>query len=161
MQNTPTYKVEVEFAWSYPSKPIQVINKSGLLQTTETEDRLIAEKYINSFINNYKHGICEVHDLRILSISRIYTFDDWIEKYNPVKNEFEDTTTLQGFVFDYTEEDQWNYIKKQKAEYVWTQVCTGDDDYIIPGLHWVNRENYLITNIPVKDEDKNQEFLVI
>ena len=64
-------------------------------------------------------------------------------------------------MFDYTEEDQWEYIKNQNVENIWTLVCTGDDDYIIPGLHWVNRESYLISNVPVKDEDKNQEFLVI
>ena len=161
MKNTATYKVKVEFAWKYPGKPLQTVHKSGLVQTDKTEDKLIAEKFINSFINNYKHGICEVHDLKILSVKRKYTFDDWVEKYKPVKNEFEDTSTLDGYVFDYTEEDQWEYIKNQNVENIWTLVCTGDDDYIIPGLHWVNRESYLISNIPVKDEDKNQEFLVI
>ena len=94
MKNTATYKVKVEFAWKYPGKPLQTVHKSGLVQTDKTEDKLIAEKFINSFINNYKHGICEVHDLKILSVKRKYTFDDWVEKYKPVKNEFEDTLYL-------------------------------------------------------------------
>ena len=64
MKNTATYKVKVEFAWKYPGKPLQTVHKSGLVQTDKTEDKLIAEKFINSFINNYKHGICEVHDLK-------------------------------------------------------------------------------------------------
>ena len=37
------------------------------------------------------------------------------------------------------------------------------DDFfvIIPGCHWVNRESYFITEIPVQKEDLQTEFLVI
>ena len=94
MENTiiaPTYEITVGFKWKYPGKPIQTIEKTGLVQTNKTEEKLIAEVFINSFISNYEVGIYEVTDLNIVSIERVYTFDEWVEKYNPIKNEFEDS----------------------------------------------------------------------
>ena len=95
MENTiiaPTYEVTVEFKWKYPGKPIMNKKKTGLVQTNKTDDKLIAEVFINSFITNYEVGICEVTDMNIVSIEQVYTFDEWVEKYNPIKNEFEDSS---------------------------------------------------------------------
>ena len=163
MENTiiaPTYEVTVRFNWKYPGKPIMNKKKTGLIQTNKTEDKLIAEVFINSFISNYEVGICEVTDLNIVSIEQVYTFDEWVEKYDPIQNEYEDSS-FGGFTYDYTEEDQWEFVKKQKPENIWTLVNYDETFMVISGCHWVNRESYLVTEKPVEKEDLSKEFLVI
>jgi hypothetical protein len=41
------------------------------------------------------------------------TYDEWVDKYKPIKNKFEKTTPFEGCAFDYSEEDQWVFLKKQ------------------------------------------------
>ena len=163
MENTtivPTYKIEVQFKWKYPGQQIKNVVKSGYIETSKTEDKLIAEEYINSFIGNYEVGICEVTEMNILSLKRVYTYDEWVEKYKPIKNEFEDSS-FEGCSFDYSEDDQWEFVKKQNPENIWTMVDSDDCFVIISGCHWVNRESYFITELPVEKEDLSTEFLVI
>ena len=163
MENTiiiPTYEIEVKFSWNYPGQPIKKVVKKGYIETTNTEDRLIAEEYINSFIGNYQVGICEVSEMDILSLKRVYTYDEWVEKYKPIKNQFEETS-FEGCSFDYSEDDQWEFVKKQNPSNIWTMVDSDDFFVIIPGCHWVNRECYFITENPVQKEDLQTEFLVI
>ena len=163
MENTtfvPIYEIEVKFSWNYPGQPIKKVVKKGYIESTNTEDRLIAEEYINSFIGNYQVGICEVTEMDILSLKRVYTYDEWVEKYKPVKNQFEETS-FEGCTFDYSEDDQWEFVKKQNPSNIWTMVDSDDFFVIIPGCHWVNRESYFITEIPVQKEDLQTEFLVI
>jgi hypothetical protein len=164
MENTiiaPTYEVNINFSWKYPGKPIINIEKKGYVQTTNTEDKLIAEEYINTFLGNYEIGICEVIDMNILSLKRIDTFDEWVEKYKPIKNEFEEFGSYEGCVFDYSEDDQWEFVKKQNPANVWTLVWAEDAHVIIPGFHWVNRDSYFVTEKPVQKEDLSREYLVI
>jgi len=163
MENTiiiPTYQIEVKFSWNYPGQEIKKVVKKGYIETSNTEDRLIAEEYINSFIGNYQVGICEVTEMDILSLKRVYTFDEWVEKYKPIKNRFEETS-FEGCSFDYSEDDQWEFVKKQNPSNIWTMIDSDDFFVIIPGCHWVNRESYFITEIPVQKEDLQTEFLVI
>ena len=163
MENTiiiPTYEIKVKFSWKYPGKPIRTVEKCGFFQTTKTEDKLIAEEYINTFIGVYEVGVCEVTDVQIVSLKQVKTFDEWVEKYKPIKNEFE-YSSFQGCSFDYSEDDQWEFVKKQNPENVWTMVWAEDTYAIIPGFHWVNRESYFVTELPVQKEDLQTEFLVI
>jgi hypothetical protein len=164
MENTiiaPTYEVNVNFSWKYPGKPIINVEKQGYVQTTQTEDKLIAEEFINTFLGNYEIGICEVTNMSILSIKKISTFDEWVERYKPIKNEFEEYGSFSGCTFDYTEDDQWEFVKKQNPENVWTMVWAEDTHVIIPGFHWVNRDSYFVTELPVQKEDLSTEFIVI
>ena len=164
MENTiiaPTYEVNVKFSWKYPGKPIINVEKQGYVQTTNTEDRLIAEEFVNTFIGNYEVGICEVTEMNILSLKRVKTYDEWVEKYNPVKNEFEETGSFDGCTFDYTEEDQWEFLKKHNPKNVWTMVSEGDDSFIISGFHWVNRDFYFVTKKEVEIENLSSEYMVI
>ena len=164
MENTiiaPTYEVNVEFSWKYPGKPIINVEKQGYIQTTNTEEKLIAEEFINTFIGNYEVGICEVTEMNILSFKRVKTYDEWVEKYNPVKNDFEETGSFEGCTFDYTEEDQLNFLKEQNPANIWTMVYAEDSYVIIPGFHWVNRDSYFVTEKPVEKEDFSSEFIVI
>ena len=163
MENTiiaPTYEVKINFSWKYPGKQIINVEKQGYVQTSKTDDKLIAEEYIYSFIGNYEVGICEVTEMNILSLKRVFTFDEWVEKYKPVKNQFEETS-FEGCSFDYSEDDQWEFVKKQNPANIWTMVDADDCYVIIPGCHWVNRDSYFVTEKPVQKEDLSTEFLVI
>ena len=122
--------------------------------------RAIYTSLTNSFIGNYEVGICEVTEMDIVSLKRVHTFDEWVEKYKPIKNQFEETS-FEGCVFDYSEDDQWEFVKKQNPANIWTMVDSDDCFVIIPGCHWVNRESYFITEKPVEKEDLSTEFLVI
>ena len=164
MENTtikPTYEIEVKFSWKYPGQAWKNVVKKSYIQTTNTEDKLIAEEYINSFIGNYEVGICEVTDMNILSLNRIKTYDEWVEKYKPIKNEFEEYGSFEGCAFDYSEDDQWEFVKNQNPAHVWTMVWAEETQVIIPGFHWVNRDSYFVTEIPVEKEDLSSEYLVI
>ena len=164
MENTtiiPTFAVEVQFNWNYPGKPIQNIVKEGYIQSERTDSELIAKEFIDTFIDVYQVGICEVSDIEILSVKRVYTFDEWVEKYKPIKNEFEEYGSFDGCVFDYSEDDQWEFVKKHNPENIWTLVNYDETFMVISGCHWVNRESYLVTEKPVEKEDLSKEFLVI
>ena len=158
---TPTYEIEVKFSWKYPGQPWKNVVKKSYIQTNKTEDKLIAEEYINSFIGNYEVGICEVADMNILSLNRIKTYDEWAEKYKPIQNEFEEYGSFEGCVFDYSEDDQWEFVKSQNPANVWTLVWADETQVIIPGFHWVNRDSYFVTELPVEKEDLSSEYLVI
>jgi hypothetical protein len=164
MENTiiiPTYEIEVQFSWKYPGKPWTNVVKKDYIQTTKTEDKLIAEEFINTFIGNYEVGICEVTNMNILSLERVCTYDEWVEKYQPIKNEFEEHGSFEGCVFDYSEDDQWEFVKNQNPAHVWTMVWAEDTQVIIPGFHWVNRDSYFVTEKPVQEENLSTEFIVI
>jgi hypothetical protein len=165
-----TYDVTVKFSWKYPGKPFISIEKNGYVETTNTEDKLIAEEFINTFIGNYEAGICEVTDMNILSIKRVYTFDDWIQKYNPVKNEICEGESFQGFAFDYCNDcgdsnciacKEWDFVKSHDPKCVWTLVTEGDDFTLISGFHWVNRHCYFVANKSVEEEDLSKEYVLI
>jgi hypothetical protein len=164
MENTtiiPTFQVQVQFNWNYPGKPIQSIVKEGFIQSDKTDEKLIADKFINTFIDVYQVGICEISDIEILSVKRVYTFDEWVEKYKPIQNEFEEYGSFEGCVFDYSEDDQWEFVKNQNPDNVWTMVWADETQIIIPGFHWVNRDSYFVTELPVEKEDLSSEYLVI
>ena len=96
-------------------------------------------------------------------MEKTLTFDDWIEKFNPIKNQFLDyeSDSFDGYAFDYTKEEELNFIKSQNPNNIWTLVWAEDCYAVIPGVRWVNRESYLITEKPFTDEELTKEYLVI
>jgi len=143
-----------------PASLSQLFKRMVTCKHQKPRTNSIAEEFINTFLGNYEIGICEVTDMNILSVRKIFTYDEWVEKYKPVKNEFE-YTSFEGCSFDYSEDDQWEFVKNQNPQNVWTMVWAEDTYAIIPGFHWVNRESYFVTEIPVQKEDLQTEFLVI
>jgi hypothetical protein len=164
MKNTailPTYYVEVEFSWKYPSKPLQTIVKSGFINSKSTDDKDIAQSFIDTFIKSYEVGVCIVDDIVVKSVKRIMTYDEWEQKYKPIKNKFEKSTPFGGCAFDYSEDDQWEFLKKQNPKNVWTMVSEGDESVIFSGFHWVNRDFYFVTKNEVEIEDLSTPYMVI
>jgi len=53
-------------------------------------------------------------------------------------------------------------IADENPERVWTEVDTDDgmDTVVVPGYHLVNREGYMITEVPLTDEDDERGLWV-
>jgi len=149
-----TFKVVVSFDWFYPSEPMKKIEKTFYLSTDSKDD---IEQYISkNILPLYTVGICKVENMKFES-ERIYTFDEWVEKYDPIQNHIEESS-YEGFAFE-TYGEELDFIREQKPENIWTLVTNGTDiSYIVPGMRWVDREFYFVTNNPVNEEDKNREF---
>lgn len=164
MRNTtivPTYFVEVKFSWRYPSKPVQTITKSGYINSKSDDEEKIAQTFIDTFIKNYEVGVCIVNDIQVTNVKRIYTYDEWVKKYKPIKNKIEETNTFGGCAFDYSDDEQWEFVKSQNPKNVWTLVTEGDESMIIPGFHWINRDFYFVTKKEVEIKDLKTGYMVI
>jgi hypothetical protein len=164
MRNTtivPTYFVEVKFSWRYPSKPVQTVTKSGFINSKTDDEEKIAQTFIDTFIKNYEVGVCIVNDIQVTKVKRIHTYDEWVKKYKPIKNKFEDTNTFEGCAFDYSEDKQWEFVKNQDPKNVWTLVTEGDESMIISGFHWINRDFYFVTKKEVEIKDLKTGYMVI
>lgn len=47
---------------------------------------------------------------------------------------------------------------KQGIKHIWTIIQDGNNLYITPGMHLVNRINYLVTKIPWEDINKTYKY---
>lgn len=81
-------------------------------------------------------------------MSEFYTYDDWVEKFQPIKNHLVKYDQLQ---FETYGEEQ-EYVFAQPDQNVWTEVDGDDGTYIIAGKHFVNRIQYYVTTNPYTDE---------
>jgi hypothetical protein len=93
-------------------------------------------------------------------MEKTLTFDDWIEKYNPIKNHIVDHGSFDGLIFE-TYGDEVAFVQSQNPNNIWTMVWAEDCYAVIPGFRWVNREHYLITEKPYAEENLHEEYLVI
>ena len=95
-------------------------------------------------------------------MEKTLTFDDWIEKYKPIKNHLSEyTSSFDGYCFDYTEKEEMEFVTNHDPNNIWTMVWAEDCYAVIPGFRWVNRESYLVSEIPFSEEDLTKEYLVI
>jgi hypothetical protein len=81
--------------------------------------------------------------------NKIITFDDWLDQYKPIQNHINPNEEER---FETYGEDL-EFIRTQPVDRVWTLVCSGNDGYIIPGLHIVNRLNYYVTEVPHNNDN--------
>ena len=80
-------------------------------------------------------------------------FEKFLEKYKPIEK------SDSNYLWETYSED-WDYVKEKNAEgnFVWTLVDEEDDLLLIPGIHIVNRLNYVICEVPYK-EDCNENYM--
>ena len=161
MENTiiPTYKISVTFIWHYADNSKRKIQKGGYISESGTQDEVV-QKFIDTFIHNYNIGICKAKDMKVHRFDRIFTIDEWVEKYNPVKNHIDERTSFDGCAFE-TYDEELEFVQSQNPHNIWTMVNAGDESYIIPGFRWVDRDLYFITEKPFTDENLYEEYLVI
>jgi hypothetical protein len=75
-------------------------------------------------------------------------YDDWFEKYKPIKNTITKNSSYGGTMFE-TFGDDLDFIKSQLNNQIWTLLSVEDEEFwIIPGFHWVNRMGCFVTEIP-------------
>ena len=74
-------------------------------------------------------------------------FDKFLEKYKPIER------SDSNYLWETYDED-WDHVKEKNAEgnFVWTVIDgEGSELWIIPGVHLVNRLNYIICEIPFEE----------
>jgi hypothetical protein len=161
MENTitPTYKVSVTFNWHYADNSVRKIQKGGYITKSGTQDEVV-QKFLDTFMHSYIVGICKVEDVKVHRFDRILTVDEWMDKYNPIKNHIDEGTSFGGTSFE-TYDEELEFVQSQNPYNIWTLVCAEDEYYVVPGFRWVNRENYFVTEKPFTDENLHEEYLVI
>jgi hypothetical protein len=156
---TSTYKVSVTFNWHYADKSVRKIQKSDYITHSGTQDEIV-EKFLDTFIHSYTIGICKVEDVKVHLFKRILTIDEWVEKYNPIKNHINEYASFEGTSFE-TYDEELDFVQSQNPYNIWTLVCAEDSYYIVPGFRWVNRENYFVTEKSFSEDNLHEEYLVI
>lgn len=76
------------------------------------------------------------------------SFDEWCDKYKPIKNQFDENASFDGCMFE-TYGDEVEFVKQAGNGHIW-MYGDGDDggSYIWNGWGFVNRIGYFVTEIP-------------
>lgn len=80
------------------------------------------------------------------------THEEWENEYVPVKNHLDDNASFDGCMFETYGGEFAHVLRNADDKKVWTYVEGDEGLYLIPGLHFVNRLGYLITDKPYADE---------
>lgn len=75
---------------------------------------------------------------------------NWEEKYRPIKNEWGSLKDFHPKIVG--EKDGEKLLKAIKENRVWTLIDNGDSLPIVSGLHWINRLDVYITEVPFEGE---------
>ena len=84
-------------------------------------------------------------------MSKFYTYSSWVDTFKPIKNyisKYPDPNLIHFETYD----DEYEFVKAQDPNKIWTEVDGDSGTYIIAGLSWVNRIHYYITENPWTDE---------
>jgi hypothetical protein len=81
-------------------------------------------------------------------MSKFYTYSAWEETFKPIKNNI---TNGEDIHFE-TYGEEYEFVKAQDPNHIWTEVDGDSGTYIISGWHYVNRIQYYITENPWTDE---------
>ena len=90
---------------------------------------------------------------------------EFYDKYKPVYNHIENPNSFSegqttadeigiAQCFE-TYGEEWEYVKKQPDNKIWTVINTEGQDIICQGYHLVNRMHYMIATVPYKEGDKD------
>lgn len=81
------------------------------------------------------------------------TYVEFEKQFQPLQNPFTEDGSYNNCAFE-TYEPELTFVKQFDNNKIWTLV-DGDNEnwYIIPGYHFVNRQNYFVTEIPWEDEN--------
>jgi hypothetical protein len=81
------------------------------------------------------------------------TFEEFVEKYVPIKNHIDTNASYDGMAFE-TYGEELEFVKKQNPANIWTVVDSDSGNYpiITNGFHYVNRLSYIITEKPCEEE---------
>ncbi len=81
-------------------------------------------------------------------MSKFYTYDAWVDTFNPIKNSLVKYDQLHFETYG----EEYEFVKAQDPNTIWTEVDGEEGTYIVSGWHYVNRIHYYITENPWEDE---------
>jgi len=85
--------------------------------------------------------------------AKMATFDEWIEKYKPFKNEDGKIILFETYG------GEVEYVKNQSENNTWTLQGDCDEYDLVPGFFHSNRIGYFITEIPYNQNDETEKEL--
>lgn len=77
------------------------------------------------------------------------TWEEFADTYKPIKRKTEAGHDIYPYE---TGGEEFEFIRSQPAENIWTEVDGEGGCYIINGLHYVNRIQYYVCEVPVTTE---------
>ena len=81
-------------------------------------------------------------------MEEIQGWQAFVDKYKPKKNHI---TKYNDFMFE-TYGEEFDFIKEQDFRHVWTWVQGDLSDLIVPGIAYVNRLGYYVTEVPWEND---------
>jgi len=69
--------------------------------------------------------------------------DQWETTYKPRQNHLDPNASWNGLMYE-THGAEWEFVKSQPNNNVWTWVDSDDGSSLISGMHFVNRIGYFI-----------------
>jgi len=80
------------------------------------------------------------------------SWEEWVEKFKPVKNHINPSAPEDGCMFE-TYGEEFAYVQGHASENkVWTLYDDGDVSFVENGIHVVNRLGYFVTEVPYLPE---------
>ncbi|MCK0197360.1 hypothetical protein MWN34_10595 [Ancylobacter sp. 6x-1] len=76
------------------------------------------------------------------------SWSDFLDRYTPMTNSLYPAAAFDGLMFE-TYGEEWDFVRAQPRERVWTIIDDGDCFAVINGLSISNRLGYLVTIEPV------------
>lgn len=80
-------------------------------------------------------------------------FNEWEQFYNdfkPIKNHLDNNSSYDGYMFE-TYGEELEFVKSYNVSHVWSIIENDEFNIAVPGLHFVNRVGFFITEIPWTD----------
>lgn len=82
------------------------------------------------------------------------TFEEFVEKYKPIKNTLVEGASFDGCLFE-TYGTELHEVRTYDKSNIWTMVDGGNETmWINPGYGIVNRSGYFVTEVPWNDTDQ-------
>lgn len=94
-------------------------------------------------------------------MKRLLTYDDFLEKYHPIKNHLDKNAGYDGCMFETFGKELEFVLKTQmhSPRQIWTIINRDNNDmWIIPGYHYVNRLGFIITKEPINRNELDLEY---
>lgn len=76
-------------------------------------------------------------------MQKTMTYSQWVEQYKPVTNPDGSLKRIDEF--------EARQIATESLGRVWTMLDDGETDWIASGLHYVNRMDYVLTEVALED----------
>jgi len=76
-------------------------------------------------------------------------YDQWVEKYKPCTNHFDSTG---GIYYETFGKDAHFVLHEIDSSHVWTVIEGDTNVWIVSGIHYVNRLNFVVTDVSHDDE---------